>query len=985
MGFDTAGGTPSRRGDGLMGLRWWNLCVLLFWSLFIGQEAWAYPHDYVWRTLETEHFRINYPDELAPLSQDIGRMAEAIHAEMAVLLDWEPNYRTEMTIVDHVDSANGWANVYPDNRTTLFMVPPDGKSNLNDYDDWMRVLISHEYTHVMALDTKSGFPQAVNYIFGGLWHPNQYMPRWYTEGMAVVDESHFTAGGRERSSTFEMMLRADVLEGRFFPIDTIGGDIATWPGNTLWYLYGSKFMQYLTDKYGHKQFAALGYLIGKRVIPYGLNSVLEQAVGQNWPDLYEEWYRNLKTRYEEDMRRLERIGLTEVHDLTFGGLLHDDPRLLPNQKELIYFHSDYKRPGGLYKLNVQTLEAKEILSIQSINGFTLSPDGRSLIYGATSSTEFNRSWNDLFEYDLETGEGRRLTEGRRMREPAVSPDGRHIAACAYTPGAAHLEIIDRDSGTTTEPLSRERFDQVFTPVFSPDGKSLAFASWKRGGGRDIHVLHLADNTLVRVTADHAVDASPTWSPDGRFVLFSSDRTGIFNIFAYEPDSDRLFQVTNVKTGAFTPQLTADGRRLFFSHFHAGGYELAYADTDARLWREVAKETELRPSRVYNDPPVTFEDREYSVFPSILPKVWVPTWGTDAEGDTLGVALFGRDATDENSWRMEVDYGLKSKQPVVGVSYGNSSLPVNLSTRFVHTSYTLPQAVQKDGVVLPQKEARFSGGISAGFSLRKEDLRFFEHRSYSHSFSMGYSWRYTRVMDRYKYSPTEPEPIYADTGFGSGLSFSWSYGDTESYGYFGANAYGRGFYLSSRVEDPILGSKYSVYSMAAGWTEYLKIPWWDDHGFATRLIGGTGFARYNNRAVYYIGGPPERDIVDDLIKDERGYGDYIRGYKPGVLGGDHYVVLNVEYRANLWTIERGISTYPLFFKRLHLAPFVDVGNAWVGTYEYKPTLVGTGAELRLDMIMGYLEPVTLRLGYMVGLLGDESLKNNAVLMVLDGMF
>ncbi len=968
-----------------MGFRWWNLCLLLVWSLWIGQDAWAYPHDYVWRTLETDHFRINYPDELSPMIHDIGRMAESIHGEMAVLLDWEPNYKTEVTIVDHVDSANGWANVYPDNRTTLYMVPPDGKSNLNDYDDWMRVLISHEYTHVMALDTKSGFPQVVNYIFGGLWHPNQYMPRWYTEGMAVVDESHFTAGGRERSSTFEMMLRADVLEGRFFPIDTIGGDIATWPGNTLWYLYGSKFMQYLADKYGHEQFAALGYLVGKRVIPYGLNSVLEQAIGQNWPDLYEEWYRSLKSRYEEDVRRLSRLGLTEVHDLTHGGRLHDDPKLLPNQQELIYWHASQKQPGGIYKLNVNTLEATELLSMQSVSGYDISPDGRSMVYAAVSSTNFNRSWNDLFRFDLTTGEGKRITKGRRIREPALSADGRFVAACAYTPGASHLEITDLHHGAIEEPFPRDQFDQVFTPDYSPDGTRLAFGAWKHGGGRDIYVYSLASKHLVRVTSDHAVDASPVWSPDGRFVLFSSDRTGIFNIYAYEADTGKLFQVTNVVTGAFTPQLTADGKRLFFSHFHAGGYELAYTDTDVRLWLPVTNNVDLRPTRTYNDPKIAFEDKEYSVFPSILPKVWVPTWGTDAAGDTLGVAVFGEDATQENHWRMEIDYGLKSKQPVVGVSYVNRALPVNLSTRFAHTSYTLEQAVQKGDEVLPQKEARFSGGLGVGFSLRQEDLRFFEHRSYSHSFSMGYSWRYTRVMDRYSYLPTEPEPVYADTGFGSGLTFSWSYGDTKSYGYYSANANGRGIFVSSRVEDPALGSQYSVYSVSAGWTEYLKIPWWDDHGFAMRLIGGTGFARYNNRPIYYIGGPPERDLVDDLIKDERGYGDYIRGYKTAVLGGDHYVVMNLEYRANLWTIERGISTYPLYFKRLHLAPFVDVGNAWVGTYEYEPTLVGTGAELRLDMVMGYLEPVTLRLGYMVGITGDENLKNNAVLMVLDGMF
>ena len=59
----------------------------------------------------------------------------------------------------------------------------------------------------------------------------------------------------------------------------------------------------------------------------------------------------------------------------------------------------------------------------------------------------------------------------------------------------------------------------------------------------------------------ALDGAPAWSPDGRRVFFSSDRTGIFNLFAWDAATDEIAQLTNVLGGAFSPAPSPDGRRL----------------------------------------------------------------------------------------------------------------------------------------------------------------------------------------------------------------------------------------------------------------------------------------------------------------------------------------------------------------------------------------------------------------------------------------
>jgi hypothetical protein len=97
------------------------------------------------------------------------------------------------------------------------------------------------------------------------------------------------------------------------------------------------------------------------------------------------------------------------------------------------------------------------------------------------------------------------------------------------------------------------------------------------------------------------------------------------------------------------------------------------------------------------------------------------------------------------------------------------------------------------------------------------------------------------------------------------------------------------------------------------------------------------------------------------------GDYarLRGYP--MRYGDQLHVAQVEYRALLMRINRGIDTLPLFARRVHSALFVDVGDAFVaGAFEPSRIGVGVGAELRLDWAAQYGNNYMLRAGLARGL-------------------
>ena len=960
------------------------MALLVFLCCLVGgKPSYAFPRNKTTRTIETEHFRINYHAELHETAVYLAKIAEQIYKEMVPLLEYEPNYKTEIFLTDYLDTPNGFVNVYPYNWMVLYAVPPDRKSVLNDYDDWQRVLLSHEMTHIIALDTKSGVPAAINHILGGYIQPNQYMPRWYTEGMAVYEESRFSAGGRERSSLFEMFLRVDSLDDNFMTIDQIGGSVDQWPYGSIPYLYGAKFMQYLADKYGEDTFAALGYLYGQRVIAYSLNEILRKVTDDDYVRLYDEWREGLFRRYKADAARLEALGLTKLNYITNAGEDHDSPRFFPSGDRILYFHND-EQPNrkGWAEFNIETGETRMILEAGEDGGADIAPDGRRIVTAQLDVTEVSSLFYDLFLYDIDRNESRQLTHGLRAREPSFAPDGRRLAFVQYTNAAAQLMILDVDSGDTWEAFPKDRFDQVFSPAWSPDGRYIAFTGWNIGGFKDIYLYDLEEKSIRQITDDHAIDMSPNWSPDNSTLYWSSDRTGIYNAYSLELATGKVMQLTNVVGGVFAPIASPDGTRLFVSSYHSlvsggafspvsynyrsNGWDLAWVDLELNSPIPEPETPEMRPRREYDDPDTAYEDREYSPFPSLYPKIWMPTMGEDFAGGTYGIRTWGSDIARQHFWQAEFDYGIKSKAPTLAFSYSNYQFISNLHLRAAHVSYTLKNAAIKNKERIDQSEAKTSGSLAIGIVFQGRELREDSSKFYYHAISFGTYFRHTRLLNRYSYEPLEPAPRLLPTGLASGFSLTWNYQSREGHPGFISTAAGRSFFVTMRSATRLLGSTTNNIVTYAGYAEYIPNPWVDDHTLALRLIGGIGATEWKRRRLFYLGGPPERDLVNDIVREERLYGYFVRGYEPMSVGGNRYILLKSEYRFSIWRIERGLSTLPLFFRRVYSAPFLDAAYAWSEGFNYRDIKKGVGAELRLDFTMGYFMPVTLRIGYQVGL-------------------
>jgi Tol biopolymer transport system component len=249
------------------------------------------------------------------------------------------------------------------------------------------------------------------------------------------------------------------------------------------------------------------------------------------------------------------------------------PSLSPDGKSLAY-SARTESGWHLYVRRIRGVDARQLnTGADAVDRQpAYSPDGRRIAFRS------ERDGGGLFVVDEAGGAARRVS--RFGFHPAWSPDGRQIAFSSETfnePGEDSPErrsaifITDLSTGTLRQLTGAETVYDAVQPAWSPNGERVAYWGADREGRINLYTISAVEEKPepVAVTQDPWTEWSPAWSPDGRYLYFSSDRSGAMNLWRVNIDES-----TGVVRGQEEP-LTTPSSNSGWVTFSRDGAEFAY--------------------------------------------------------------------------------------------------------------------------------------------------------------------------------------------------------------------------------------------------------------------------------------------------------------------------------------------------------------------------------------------------------------------------
>jgi Tol biopolymer transport system component len=253
----------------------------------------------------------------------------------------------------------------------------------------------------------------------------------------------------------------------------------------------------------------------------------------------------------------------------------------------IAFVSDRDGNSEIYVMNADGSEVLRLTDKRGQDGWPVwSPDGQRIAFISGGYDEDR----DLYVVNADGSGLTNLTGGRGDNwGPAWSPDGQRILFVSNRDGDDEIYVMDADGSGLTN-LTNSRNDD-WGSSWSPDGQRILFVS-HRSGDDEIYVMDADGDNVTRLTHSEMQEFAPRWSPDGRYIAFSADTYGGFDeIDIYVMDAsciDRpeecessLVQLTEGEKWNLFVDWSPDGKKILFASNRIDNWEVYVMDVDGQ--------------------------------------------------------------------------------------------------------------------------------------------------------------------------------------------------------------------------------------------------------------------------------------------------------------------------------------------------------------------------------------------------------------------
>ncbi len=338
---------------------------------------------------------------------------------------------------------------------------------------------------------------------------------------------------------------------------------------------------------------------------------------------------------------VQRIWLKQVAGggevaLTEG--IDDFPRFTPDGASVIYVRADpeRRRPGSLWRVSTVGGEPRRVLD--EVTTADISPDGTKIAFTrpVTGKTEVLAG---IFVADVNGANARELARSDvGTLHPRWSPDGKSIAVVITRGGRVTQAalIVDAATGKTKELAAPAKAGEMSSVVWSSDGRHVVYVraqSVEAVVGSTAHVIRhnvktdeteivgwtshnglmldvLRDGTLVLdvrsprdnlreigvaaqnerwLTRGNSSDRQPSYAPDGKSVLFSSNRSGNLDLWMIATEGGTVRRITDDGAEDWDPAFTPDGKKVVWSSGRSGNLEIWIANADGSDAKQISQD------------------------------------------------------------------------------------------------------------------------------------------------------------------------------------------------------------------------------------------------------------------------------------------------------------------------------------------------------------------------------------------------------------
>ncbi len=963
--------------------------ILIFSWVAFGQDLSANHPELRWRTFETEHFVIHYHQGAERTANVIARIAEEIHPVITNIYNYEPDTKFHFMVRDTDDYANGAAYYY-NNKMLIWCTALD--YDLRGTTNWLRNVITHEYTHIIQLGAARKLPRNIPAIYVQAFgfeeeqrpdvlygYPNiltsyplamTTMPMWFAEGTAQYNSPDLPYDFWD--SHRDMQLRVRALNNNLLPLNEMEVFGKNSMGSEGVYNHGFGLVKYISETYGVDKLRELTDAMSD-IHRFSFNSAIHSVFGITGDELYAEWTEFLTSQYEE-RTEIIRANIVTGDEFEYSGYATFYPRWNSAGDTLYYTSNtgnDYYSDRSIYRRPVNGGEPEQVVRF-GMSPFDLTEDGRYMVYSSIVRQSNESYYADLYLYDLVEDEKIRLTRSARMMEPSFSPDERSIVGVINHDGTkdiVRLDLPPREEWPEIEITPTDSLvhltdfrdgTQCWRPHYSPDGEWIVYARG-RDIGRDVILVRPDGSEETVLVGGLGDQRDPDWSADGEWIYYSSDETGIFNLYRYHVETGTREAITNVIGGAFMPDVHANGEVAYIEYTERG-FEL-------RILRETeaVDETvmEYNPDYLTELPEITYNDTNIDTAEAVLYNTpfeqlfFVPRITWDYGGFKPGIYVFSSDFLEKLQMFAGVARNARSETDLFFLLDFHALRPTVFlegffitrvdDQRFDDIERIVGERQDDDGFWVPVYDTY---GVSYDFSLMEADggLRFrlstplelelrgvYSRYQAALEYDDGGNFQYTyfkgrQLQARLDFDLTERRlhgNIHPRSGIVGQLTVA-----RES------NDFIEGFEINAE--------KYTLQEVFKRWD------YWRFEADVTTWFNPVGDLTIQPRLrLGYLD-----KQVDPFMHLYAGGMHGMRGYTYYSLGGTRKVIASMALRHPIWTPDRPRFAW-LHMDGLYAGVFGDVGDAWrERNFEWDELRSDVGVELRAKFYSWYGFPTAV---------------------------